>query len=231
MTSNKSTAICILLGLLAIALALPVSVKCFTSSGHSVTVKGLCEREVQSDRAIWPIVYKEGGNIVSDLAATVEKKNAEIVAWLLSEGISKDEITFSAPKLEDQRANGWTNRVYDYVMTSVITVCTGNVSKVIELQTRQTELLSRGIAVGGGSSWEYPVTYEYTGLNDIKPEMIEQATCSAREAAAKFAKDSGSKVGKIISATQGQFSISDRDANTPYIKTIRVVTTVNYQLL
>jgi hypothetical protein len=76
----------------------------------------------------------------------------------------------------------------------------------------------------------YNVSYEFTGLNDIKPEMIEEATKNAREVAEKFATDSNSKLGKIRNASQGQFSISDRDANTPYIKKVRVVTTVNYYL-
>lgn len=72
--------------------------------------------------------------------------------------------------------------------------------------------------------------YSFAGLNDIKPKMIEEATRNARAAAMKFAQDSGSKLGKIKNASQGQFSISDRDENTPYIKNVRVVTTVNYYL-
>ena len=72
--------------------------------------------------------------------------------------------------------------------------------------------------------------FSYNGLNDIKPEMIEEATANAREAAQKFAKDSDSRLGKIKTATQGQFTITDRDSNTPYIKNVRVVTNVVYYL-
>ena len=97
------------------------------------------------------------------------------------------------------------------------------------LIAEQGELLQKGIAVTGGD-YRYNVQYEYTGLNKIKPQMIEEATKNAREAAEKFAKDSESELGKIKSASQGQFSITDRDANTPYIKKVRVVTTVNYSL-
>ena len=74
------------------------------------------------------------------------------------------------------------------------------------------------------------MSYDYTSLNSIKPKMIEEATKNARAAAEKFAKDSDSKLGKIKKAYQGQFSIDDRDANTPYIKKIRVVTTIDYSL-
>lgn len=220
----------LMVGLVAIAIAIPYSVYKYTGASRSVTVKGLCEREVTANRAIWPVVFKEGGNSLAELSANVDKKNAMVVDWLLAAGFTKEEINVSAPKIEDQRANGWEHRSYDYVMTSVVTVCTDKVQEVLEMQHRQFEMINKGIALGSGNSWENPVVYSYTGLNEVKPEMIEQATLNARGAADKFAEDSGSRVGKILSATQGQFSITDRDANTPYIKVIRVVTTVNYQL-
>ena len=90
-------------------------------------------------------------------------------------------------------------------------------------------LLKQGIAITGGD-YKYNVSYEFPGLNEVKPRMIEEATKNARAAAEKFAKDSDSELGKIRNASQGQFSISDRDAYTPYIKSVRVVTTVNYYL-
>ena len=90
-------------------------------------------------------------------------------------------------------------------------------------------MLKQGIALTGGD-YRYNVTYDFTKLNEIKPQMIENATKNARIAAEKFAKDSDSKLGKIKTANQGQFSIVDRDANTPYIKSVRVVTTVDYYL-
>ncbi len=229
MEKKNLLGIFVFLGLFSVAAALPVSVKKYTSSQRSVFVKGLCEKEVTADRAIWPIVFKEGGNSVSALASDMESKNETVVNWLKAAGFTEEEISIAAPKVEDRRAYAYENRQYDYIMTCAVTVCTDKVDKVVELQTRQFDLLSKGIAIEG-SSWEYPVVYEYTKLNDIKPEMIEQATQNARAAAQKFAYDSGSRVGKIISATQGQFSINDRDTHTPHIKTVRVVTSVNYQL-
>lgn len=216
---------CILAGMVAIA----VSLGFMKTTTRTVTVKGLCEREVSADRVIWPIVFVEGGNSLTSLAASVNAKNNVVLKWLFDSGIPAGEITVAAPKVEDQRANGYSNRSFDYVMKSVITVCTSDIEKVIGLQARQFDLIGKGIAVGG-NAWENPTIFEYTALNDIKPEMIKQATLNAREAAEQFAKDSGSRVGKIINATQGQFSISDRDANTPSIKIIRVVTSVKYQL-
>lgn len=84
--------------------------------------------------------------------------------------------------------------------------------------------------MGYGNSWENQVQFQFEGLNAIKPEMIEDATKNAREAAEKFAKDSDSRLGKIKTASQGTFTISDRDSNTPYIKKVRVVSSVTYYL-
>lgn len=228
---KNTLAICLFAGLLAIAVALPAAVKNITDSSRVVTVKGLCEKEVMADRAIWPIVYKEGGNSIKGLAASIEAKNRVIIDWLLAAGLEESDISVAAPSIEDLKSNGYlTNRIYDYVMTSVITVCTSKVQLVVDLQKKQLDLLNSGIPIGSGNSWEYPTSYEYSALNEIKPEMIEQATKNAREAAGKFAKDSGAKVGKIITASQGQFSINERDSNTPYMKNVRVVTTITYGL-
>ena len=116
-----------------------------------------------------------------------------------------------------------------YKVTNVVVVTSNKVDLVRDLIKKQTELLRQGIAVVAGD-YNYRTTYEYTDLNSIKPEMIAEATAKAREAAEKFAADSHSSLGKIQSASQGQFSISDRDQYTPQIKTVRVVTYINYQL-
>lgn len=221
----------IMLGFVALAVAIPVSVERAAASKRTVTVKGLCEKEVEANQVIWPIVYKQGGNDLKALAATVSAKNDVVVEWLKASGIKADEITVSAPKVEDTRTNSYNeNRTYNYILTSVITICTDKVKSVIALQSSQFDLLDQGIAIGTANAWDYPTVYSYTLLNDIKPAMIEEATVNAREAAQKFAKDSKSKLGKINDAQQGQFTVSDRDANTPYIKTVRVVTTVKYSL-
>lgn len=121
------------------------------------------------------------------------------------------------------------NKVIWPNVTSILTVTSEKVDKVREIITGQSDLLQKGVAISAGD-FEHSTEYIYTKLNDIKPVMIEEATKNARASAEKFAKDSDSKLGKIKSAYQGQFSISDRDANTPYIKTVRVVSTIDYLL-
>ena len=110
-----------------------------------------------------------------------------------------------------------------------MTVCSDRVDSVLALMDRQQELLRKGVVVIGGS-WENPVEFRYEALNELKPSMIEEATKNAREVGQKFASDSGSRLGKIKTASQGVFSIENRDSNTPYIKKVRVVTSVTYYL-
>ena len=180
---------------------------------------------------IWPLTYKEIGNDLVSIYTTVNQKNSTIINFLKKNGITDNEITTSAPQIIDMEADRYSNnRVpYRYNVTSVVTVTSTQVDKVRELMYRQTDLLKQGIAISVGD-YQYRPQFMFTKLNDIKPEMIEQATKNARNAAVKFAKDSESELGKIKTAYQGQFSIDDRDANTPYIKKVRVVTTVDYYL-
>lgn len=153
------------------------------------------------------------------------------MSFLDSGGIKTDEISVAVPDISDKYANeyGSNDRAYRYIATSVLTVCTSDVDAVLDLMSRQAELLKKGV-ITGGNNWENPVEFKYEGLNAIKPQMIEEATKNAREAAEKFAKDSDSRLGKIKTANQGTFTIENRDSNTPYIKKIRVVTSVTYYL-
>ena len=199
---------------------------------RTVNVKGLAEMEVPANQVIWPLMYKNLGNDLSSLYSDIKQSNQTILDFLKEKGIKENEISVNAPEIIDLKAERYGNSnesPYRYNVTSVITVTSEKVDLVRNLISEQGELLKRGIAITSGD-YRYNVQYDFTGLNDIKPQMIEEATKNARQAAEKFAKDSESELGKIRFANQGQFSINDRDANTPYIKKIRVVTSVTYSL-
>ena len=221
----------IMVGLVVLGLMIPRAVSVYRSYDRTVDVKGLCEREVKADRVIWPITYKVMADDIRSIYSQLDGSVATIKDFLLSGGISEDEISVSVPSVSDEFANeyGENQRTFRYIAKNVVTVCTDKVDLVLALMARQSELLKKGI-VTESNDWENRVEFSYEGLNDIKPEMIEIATMNAREAAQKFAKDSGSRLGKIKTANQGTFSIVDRDSNTPYIKKIRIVTYVTYYL-
>lgn len=224
-------AIIIALGLASIGFFLRSGIMHFKDSERSVVVKGLCEREVAADRVIWPLMYKEVGNDIAAIYDRLHRTNDKIVAFLTENGLGEDEISISPAKVIDMEAREYQSSPvrYRYNVTQVIIVASSQVDKVRSLMNRQGDLLKEGIAIGA-TDYQYNTTFTFDGLNDIKPEMIQQATENARATAEKFAHDSQSRLGKIKRATQGQFSITDRDENTPYIKTVRVVTTIEYYL-
>ena len=221
----------IMVGLVVLGMMFPRAVEKYRSYDRTVNVKGLCEKEVKADKVIWPVVYKVMANDIQSIYDQTDRSNAVIMDYLKAGGIDASEITVSVPQISDKFANEYGNndRAYRYIATNVITVCTDKVDDVLGLMSKQSDLLKKGI-VTGGNTWENPVEFKYEGLNEIKPAMIEEATMNAREAAEKFAKDSESRLGKIKTANQGTFTIENRDSNTPYIKKVRVVTSVTYYL-
>jgi len=206
----------------------------FKEMDRYVTAKGLSEKEVTADKATWPLKFKELGNDPAELYGRIEKDNSIIVEFLKSNGLTDEEISVAPPTLVDQQANmSYSNETvrYRYKANCVVTVVTKNVELVRNLVNKQPELMRQGVTIVGNEyDDESVVSYEFTGLNTIKPEMIAEATKNARKTAERFAEDSESELGKIRTADQGQFSIQSRDKNTPWLKNVRVVTTVVYYL-
>ena len=220
-------ALLIAIGIFFLGLFIKSGIDNMAFRDRQVTVKGLAEREVEANHVTWPIQYSVAGNNLMNLYGQVTANNAKIVNFLTSNGIAKEDISINPPDTYNATTNQYRSGgfQYDYSLTRNVTVNTTNVKLVRELLNRQSELLKEGIPFTNSY-----INYEYTGLNEIKPEMIAQATANAREAAAQFAKDSGSKVGKMKTASQGSFSIDDTSSSTPFIKKVRVVTTIVYYL-
>jgi len=198
-----------------------------------VTVKGLSEREVAADLAVWPINIILTGNDLEELRGRIEEQNQTVSTFFSQQGFSAEEMTRGPVNISDVQANpynsGATNNRYRYMAKSEFTLRTTDVPKLQTALTESLNLLSRGIVMGSKNEWA-PIEYIFTGLNTLKPGMIEEATKNARGVAEKFARDSNSEVGQIRVARQGLFSITNRDANTPQIKKVRVVTTIDFQL-
>lgn len=232
MKNLKIEAVILTLGIVLLGIFLKNGIDNIAFKDRFVSVKGLAEKEVMANKVVWPLVYKDVGDDLVALYNNIQNKNKTIVNFLKAKGVNSAEIDVSSPKVIDMQANEYNSNQsrYRYNVTSTITVTSKDVQKIRQIMSQQLELLKQGIAVSGGSDYQYNPVYSFTDLNVLKPKMIEEATKNARAVADKFADDSGSKIGKIQSASQGQFSIDDRDANTPYIKEVRVVTTVNYYL-
>lgn len=236
MPENNKTAsfilgLAIFLGLLALGYLLGNAAIRFKEYERTVTVKGLSERDVDADIVIWPIQFTAASNDLTELYSAIEASTARIRDFLESNGFTADEITVAAPTITDKSAQQYgDNRAeFRYAAVQSVTVYSDRITTAREVMTRLSGLGKQGI-VFGGANYQARTEYLFTRLNEVKPAMIEEATRQAREVAEKFAADSQSSLGKIKRASQGQFSITDRDGNNPHIKKVRVVSTVEYYL-
>ncbi|QTG93578.1 SIMPL domain-containing protein [Vibrio fluvialis] len=230
--SALTMGISILLGLGLLGYFVEQAAVKFKDYDRIVTVKGLSEREVPADTVIWPIQFTLADNELPTLFTTLDAQTQQVMQFLAQQGIDTQSISISAPAVIDKKAQqyGGEARIeYRYLATQTLTVYSTHVDLVRQAISQIGHLGKQGI-VFNQDNYNNRVEYLFSGLNDIKPAMIEEATKQAREVAEKFAKDSQSSLGKIKRATQGQFSIVDRDNNTPYVKKVRVVSTVEYFL-
>jgi hypothetical protein len=222
------------LGIVIAGFAVGNGISRIRTSDRFVSVRGLAEREVNADLAIWPISFDVTGNDLADLQRKVEEKRGIVSDFLHELGFAKEEISHSAPKIRDNEATpnyeSKTPTKFRYTARTIVLLRSVNVKLVKQAMEKSGALVGKGVVLSA-ENWENRTEFLFTGLNNIKPAMIEEATINARSAAEKFAKDSGSKIGKIRSATQGLFSIDDRDMNSPEVKKVRVVTTVGYYLI
>lgn len=201
----------------------------FKALDRFVTVKGLAEREVPADLAMWPISFGAGADSLEDLDVALKRARGQIKAFLGENGLAGAEILDAAPRIQDNQAQN-PGRVVGqrFTANAILTVRSKDIATVKKAMASAGDLVSRGVLLV--QNWEYRPTFAFTGLNEIKPDMIAEATRNARAAAKQFAEDSGSHVGSIRRATQGYFSLQDRDRYTPEIKKVRVVTTIDYFL-
>ena len=220
--------VCLLLGLVAGGWVLGSQIKDIKLADRYVTVKGLVERTVKSDMAIWPVSFKEA-----------------VLKFFAAQGVTPQEISVGQIKVTDKLANEYSgnNTGPRYIVEQTVTVQSKDVDKVAKAGEKTAELVQAGIVVGD-SNGQGGIRYKFNGLNALKPDMITEATRNARSSADRFAADSGSQVGSIRSASQGVFSISAADSvstggdggggdngDASIMKTVRVVATVDYYLV
>ena len=224
---NIIQGIAIVLAALVLGFAMICTVKTLKSYDDTVKVRGLCEKEVPADRVVWRISYNEKSNDLAALRSTVHNDNDIIVKLLYNAGFTEDEVKVGNASYDDRYS--WAsnpNQIpFRYNANQTVTVFTKNLDLVRKLQqTLETDLVNQNILASSYAD------YQYLGLNEIKPSMIAESLENARTAADEFAKNSHSRIGKMRTASQGYFEVEDLDENTPQVKKVRVVTTVEYYL-
>jgi hypothetical protein len=197
------------------------------AADRSVTVRGLAERDVTADLATWTIAYSATGFDLPTVRQQIDANAAALRGYFAKLGFKAEELKPGGVNVSQYYSNGVNNITINQRMQ----LRTTDIARAQRAVAQQFELVRQGVVLQEGSG----MVYSFTKLNDIKPAMVAEATRDARKAAEQFAKDSGTGVGGIKSATQGYFSIDARDGeqgsggDTPY-KKVRVVTTVDFYL-
>ncbi len=238
---------CLALGLVLGGWLLGNQIKETRLADRYVTVKGLVERTVKSDSAVWPVTFKESGNDLQQVYAKSEEDRSAVLKFFTEQGITSQEISVGQIQVTDRQAVEYGNAQAGprYIVQQTVTVNSNDVDKIAKAGQKTAALLQAGIIVVGG--YGQGIRYVFNGLNALKPDMITEATKNARASADRFAADSGSQVGSIRSANQGVFSISAADAGSgapgedgggggsspdaSIMKKVRVVSTVDYYLV
>ena len=228
MKENRLMAAAVIaVGIICLGWFVKAGIDNFANKDRHVTVKGLAEREVPADKVTWSIGTKVTGNDLPMLYESINLQLNKIKAFLKHNGLDEKEITVNPPTINDLEAREWgeNNKSFRYIVSTTITVATGKVEQVNKAIFRQAELLKQGVAIENSNA-----QYDYASFQQMKPEMMAEAIKNAQKTAEQFAEASNARLGGIQTAGQGQFEIDNRDENTPYIKKLRVVTTITYSL-
>ena len=198
----------------------------YINKDRQVTVKGLSEREEPANQISWSFSVSVTGDDLPSLNRKMNQTLSRVVEFLSQNDLPREVIHVSTPDVDDRLNNRWSNDElpYNYKITTSVNVTSSEIAKVQELITKQGDLISQGIPL----NYSY-VNYDYTGFQDLKQEMIKEAIANARKTADQFVADYGSKLGKIITADQGTFSIYSKD-DDPSMMKIRGVATITYAL-
>lgn len=234
--SRIYAAIWIALGMAVAGYAIKDGMDNFTNRSRMVTVKGLAEKEVKADKVTWMIYVKGEGSTPKEASNAAIASSEKLTSFLKSCGIQADEIMESATSINpeqwwDDKAR--VSRIVGYTATKNINVASKNIEVVRKALARQDELIDMGVMANSnqyGNSTADNVIYEIEDFQNMKLDLMDEAITNAEAAAQRFAENSKSEVGRIITANQGEISINDKDRLTPHIKRVRLVSTVTYAL-
>ncbi len=210
----------------------------FRAADRSVSVKGVAERTVTADNALWPLRMVVADNDLDAAQRRIMRDRHTVLAFLARFGLDSTATELQGFEVADTRANPYQSGIAAnrFIITTTLMVRTGEPEHIREASQRVGDLVAAGVVLSSGGPGYGGPTYLFTRLNDLKPEMVAEATANARKAAGEFARQSGSKVGGIRRASQGVFEILPRDAAPGVMqegqiqKTLRVVSTVEYLL-
>lgn len=225
-TTKKSKFLFISIALIIFSILISVafffSAKDFSKQGSYVEVKGLSEKIVKADTAIWSMSFEVKSNNIDTLYADIEKNIATIKTFLTEKGFEATEINVAPVNIYQDT---YKDAAFRYNSTNQVSVYTKKVDQARSSSNETLLLVKRGVVLN-----QNYISFEFSDLNSIKPEMLAEAIKNARDTASQFALNSGSSVGSVTRGNQGVFDITDKDPGSPEYKKIRLVSTLRFLL-
>jgi len=197
-----------------------LSARNFSKQGSFVEVKGLSERIVKADVAIWTLNFDVKSNDVDSLYADIEKDTKTIQSFLKTKGFEDSEINVAPVNIYQDT---YKDALFRYNSSSQLSVYTKKVDLVKSASKDTLSLVKQGVTLNQNS-----IVFQFSDINSIKPSMLSEAIKNAKDSAAQFAKESGSRLGAVSRGNQGVFDITDKDPGSPEFKKIRVVSSLRF---
>lgn len=219
---NKFISGAVILFAILISLAVFVSAKDFSKQGSYVEVKGLSEKIVKADTAIWSMSFEIKSNNVDTLYSDIEKNIITIKSFLTEKGFDKSEINVAPVNIYQDT---YKDAAFRYNSTNQVSVYTKKVDLAKAASNETLLLVKKGVVLNQNS-----ISFEFSDLNSIKPGMLAEAIKNAQDTASQFAKNANSSVGSVTRGNQGVFEIGDKDPGSPEYKKIRLVSTLRFLL-
>lgn len=223
METLKNNWVLVVSGALVVcALVFFLSARNFSKQGSYVEVKGLSEKIVKADTAIWSMNFEIKSNNVDGLYADIEKNITVIKAFLMQKGFETSEINVAPVNIYQDT---YKDAAFRYNSTNQVSVYTKKVDLARAASNDTLLLVKKGVVLNQNS-----ISFEFSDLNSIKPEMLAEATKNARDTATQLAQNAGTSVGKATRGNQGVFDITEKDPGSPEYKKIRLVSTLRFLL-
>ncbi len=210
------------IGILVFAIIFFFSARGFSDQGRYVEVKGLSEKIVKADVAIWSMNFEVKSNDIDSLYANIEKNTKAVQAFLLAKGFEAGEINIAPVNIYQDT---YTGSLFRYNSATQLSVYTKKVDLVKSASKDTLSLVKEGVTFNQNS-----IEFQFSDINSIKPEMLAEAIKNAKTSAEQFASESGSRLGGISRGNQGVFDITDKDPGSPEFKKIRVVSSLRFLL-
>ncbi len=209
----------------------------FRMSDRSVTVKGLAEKDVESDFAIWALGFRRAGGDFAGVQQALSADRDKVLAFLKERGFTEAEVEARPLQVQDLYAREYAqgNQPFRFNGTGQVLVKSSRVAEVESAARAVDPLIQAGVQLGADNEGRSGPRFQLRGFNDIKAPLLAEATRNARDQADKFAAEAGAVLGALKNANQGVIRITGDDGNdyddgSSRMKRLRVVSTFEYEL-